>query len=417
MPEPHLMRARVLLEHDRYADAEKELAKALAEAPEHGEAHALMGFVRWRQNRLREAKESLRQAIALDPDEPLPHRLLGLLHCGEENLIEAKRCAEKLLELAPQDPESFLLRAYAYVVEDNAQEALRTADAGLALDPEHEDLLNLKSRVLNQLGRRKEATAVAEQSLSRAPDSADAHAAKGMALLYRGRIKEAQSLFRESLRLNPEDEEAKSGLVEAIKARNPIYRVLLAYFIWMAGLDGRVRTALIIALYFVARALRAVAEQMQGTGATVIWVLLGLYIAFVALTWLGGPLFNLMLRLHPIGWQALTRQERYASDVFGLSMLAGLILAGLGWLFAQPPLMLIGGFCALMGVVASVAMGQTERPRRTVMVVTGSIMLIAGGAAIVCGVMGIASAAAVAGLVFFLALIVYMFSPTINLSA
>ena len=56
----------------------------------------------------------------------------------------------------------------------------------------------------------------------------------------------AMEHFREALRLDPEMEWARAGIVEAMKARNFVYRWMLAYFLWMARLDSRVRWGLVI---------------------------------------------------------------------------------------------------------------------------------------------------------------------------
>src|SRR6185295_5916341 len=83
----------------------------------------------------------------------------------------------------------------------------------------------------------------------------------GWALLHAGDAKRALEHFREALRLDPELEFARAGVVEALKARNPIYRVMLLYFLWMARLSGRTRWGIILGGYFGFRMLRTWADE------------------------------------------------------------------------------------------------------------------------------------------------------------
>ena len=56
----------------------------------------------------------------------------------------------------------------------------------------------------------------------------------------------ADTRVREALRIAPENEYARHGLVEALKARHLVYRMMLAYFLWMARLSSKARWAVVI---------------------------------------------------------------------------------------------------------------------------------------------------------------------------
>ena len=76
----------------------------------------------------------------------------------------------------------------------------------------------------------------------------------------RGDFRGALEHFREALRLNPSLEWARAGLVEALKARYPVYGLLLRYFLWMSTLSRRAQWAVILGACSF-RALRAVATN------------------------------------------------------------------------------------------------------------------------------------------------------------
>ena len=64
-----------------------------------------------------------------------------------------------------------------------------------------------------------------------------------MGVLHQAQPKAALEHFREALRLDPNLQYAQAGIVEALKARNPIYRWMLGYFLWMGRLSDRAKWA------------------------------------------------------------------------------------------------------------------------------------------------------------------------------
>ena len=67
-------------------------------------------------------------------------------------------------------------------------------------------------------------------SLAHDPENPYTHQARGFALLQQGDAKGALVHFQEALRRDPQSRGARAGLVEALKAQNPLYRVVLAWF-------------------------------------------------------------------------------------------------------------------------------------------------------------------------------------------
>ena len=67
---PHLQRARLLLEQTRYDLAEQELRQALVLEPNDAVAHALLAFCLVHQDKYAEASQESEAAIHLAPDEP-----------------------------------------------------------------------------------------------------------------------------------------------------------------------------------------------------------------------------------------------------------------------------------------------------------------------------------------------------------
>ena len=79
----------------------------------------------------------------------------------------------------------------------------------------------------------RQANATVEASLARDPDNPYTHQAQGFAMLQQGDAKRALKHFQEALRLSPGFEPARNGLLVALRAKNPAYRLLLRFFLWM----------------------------------------------------------------------------------------------------------------------------------------------------------------------------------------
>ena len=203
------------------------------------------------------------------------------------------------------------------------------------------------------------------------------HANQGWARMHAGDFRGALEHFREALRLNPSLEWARAGLVEALKARYPLYGLLLRYFLWMSTLSRRAQWAVILGGLFGFRALRALAANNP---ALVPWItpLLVLYGLFVFFTWTAEPLFNLLLRLNRFGRYALSDEEISASNWVGGAVLA-VLGAGLLYAFTRNPAML--GVVLAGALVVLLVSGVFRCPRgwpRTVMAVyTGAVAFLA----------------------------------------
>ncbi len=331
----HLQRARVLIGQSRYDLAEQELRRALLDDPNHYEPHALLALClsNGPRERLEEAEQAGRRAVHLAPDAPFVHANLAQVLAMGDRLKEARASADEAIRLDPNETWHHAVLATVLYRGQRWQEAADAAMQGLRLDPEDQDCLNLRSAALTNMGRGAEAALAIEAALKQNPMNATAHANSGWTSLRERQYKPALEHFKEALRIDPEHEWAKEGLVEALKARNPIYRILLTYSFWMISMGDRARMFVLIGGYVLYRILLAIADS-QPEVAPFIRPLLYVYAAFVLLTWWGNPLFESLLRLSPYGRYALTPRDRLASNWFLALLTTGLIALTL-WLAAD----------------------------------------------------------------------------------
>ena len=316
-------RAMILHQQRRYGDAERELRQALAADPFNAEMHAMLALCLTELKQYPQATEEAQQAIGLAPDLPFPHYSMAKVMFDRVRYKESLAAVEQALALDAQNPTYLALLSAIRFQLRQWPAALAAAERGLAINPEHERCVNLRAMALVKLGRRDEAGAAIGAALARRPEDALTHANQGWTLLHQGDHRKAMEHFREALRLNPEMEWARAGMVESLKARNPIYKVMLAYFLFMGRLSRRAQWAIIVGGYVGIRAVVALGQQSTGFRPLVLPLIL-LYLAFAIMTWIAYPLFNLLLRLDRFGRYALSVSQTWAANCTGIVLLAAI---------------------------------------------------------------------------------------------
>lgn len=289
--------------------------QALADEPDDASAHALLALGLAQTNQARSAVDEGRRAVALDPELPFAHYALGAALLEYDEVVDAERSARAALRLeASADGHALLGRCL--VQRRRWRDALEEAQRGLQLDAEHTGCANLRALALGSLGRGDEAESVLERTLALDPEDAGTHVSRGWVLLRQAKYDEALESFRTALGLDPSSDVARAGVVEALKARNGLYRVFLRYGLWIGNLDARTRWFILIGLFLLTRTARALLRQ-NPDWAPVLGPALVVYGVFAVSTWLAEPLSNLLLRLNRFGRLVLTRAEITAANLVG----------------------------------------------------------------------------------------------------
>jgi Tfp pilus assembly protein PilF len=326
---PHFERAQLLYHQGRYEQAEESLRRSLTDEPDFALAHALLALCMVERKAWKDATDESERAIGLAPDNPFTHHVYARVML-ERNLVdEAEKAAKQAVELDPYDAELHYTLGAVQMAQRRWPAALEQADEGLRLDAEHIQCANLRAMALVKLGRKGEADHVMKGVLSRDPDDAFSHANQGWTALNQSDPKKALEHFREALRLDPTLEFAQAGMVEALKARYLIYRLMLRWFLWMSSLGRKWQWGIILLLFFGMRVTRQVAAGNPNL-APVLWPIYGILVGFAVLTWLAYPFFNLMLRLNRYGKHMLTRDQKWGANAVGLCLLFSLAVLAYG---------------------------------------------------------------------------------------
>lgn len=330
---PKFLQGVVLYEQGRYDLAEAALRASLADDPGQSEAHAYLALCLYHVDRPEESLREADEAIRSDPASSLGHHARALALQESGRLREAESSAREAIGLAPDVAGHRVLLAGLAIRRCRWGEALEAADEGLTIDPEDDSLRNMRAMALTQLGRKAEAAATLGSALADDPENALTHANQGWTFLHRDDPEAALVHFREALRLDPTSEWARAGIVEALKARHLVYRLLLRFFLWMGRQSGRAQLAVIIGFVFGRSILADVARDHPAL-APWIWPILALSLGFLLLTWVASPVFNFLLQFNRFGRLALTRAERIEANVIGLC--ASLALAGFAAYLIRP---------------------------------------------------------------------------------
>ncbi len=322
----HFQRAFLLYNQGNFEAAAKEFRQTLAEMPEMALAHAFLSLCLSNLDQNKEATEEAQAAIFHDPEESSGHFALAKAFYGRNRFKEAEGALQEAIRLAPHESYHYALLSSLKMQQSDWQGGLDAAEMGLEFEPEDPACNNLKAMALVKLGRKKEAGEALEGALERDPDDAFSHANQGWSYLHEGDPNKALEHFREALRLEPNLEFARLGMIESLKARYWIYRVILGYFLWMSKLSPQARWGVVIGLFFLQSFIASTARANPEL-EPYLDPILKIYLVFVITTWTAEPLSNLLLRLTRLGNMALTKEERVQSNWVGGVVGAALAVA------------------------------------------------------------------------------------------
>lgn len=350
---PHLQRATVLIQQERWELAEEQIRLSLASQPDDSYAHALLAICLTERKQYDAAEAEARQAVHLGPAEDFSHYAHARLLFERNRFKEAAAAIEQAIQCNPTDADYHGLLAAIHFNEKRWQECLTTTENGLQFDPEHIGCNNLRAMALVKLGRRVEAGLTIDAALQRNPDNSDTHANRGWALLESGDRRKALEHFKEALRLEPTNDWARAGIVEALKAANPAYSLALRYFFWMSRLSTRTQWIVVVGGYLGNRILSDVRRSHPNLAPWILPVQIA-YIAFALLTWLADPLCNLLLRLNRYGRLALSEEQTTASNWVGGCLLFSLLGVGI-WAISGFQFLYLLGAIVSFGLALPVA--------------------------------------------------------------
>lgn len=330
--DPRLVQVQILISQKKYTEAGNILRSLLAEAPNDVHYLALLSEVCFQQDKLDEARSIISNAIGLAPDWPHLFYIKARIALHEEKFDEAESLLKQCISLDPNDADFFALLAHSRQVRKKYQEALELANKALEIDAEHLLALNTRSSALLKLNKVEESFQTIEGALREDPTNAYTHANYGWSLLEKGDHKKALQHFKESLKHDPNYAYAQSGMMEALKATNPVYRLFLKYAFFMGNLTAKYQWGVIIGFYVLYRILSGMASANPDLEPYITPITIALAIIAFS-TWIINPISNLFLRFNRYGKFLLDSKEKISSNFVAGSLL--ICLAGIALYFIQ----------------------------------------------------------------------------------
>lgn len=321
-----LSKVEILIQQKKFAEAEKILSDLLTEDSNNIYFLSLLAEVNLQQDKFDKAGSIIDNAIGLSPDDSHLFYIKCRISIQQDKLNDAEKNINQAIELDPYYADYFALLANIKLGRKQFEEALETANRALAIDAENLLALNTRSTALNKLNRSDESFETIEGALREDPNNAYTHANYAWGLLEKGNHKKALEHFKEALSNDPTFDYAQSGMLEALKATNPIYRIFLKYSFFMSNLTAKYQWGVVIGFYIGFKALRTIAKNNEALQP----YLIPLIVAFALIafsTWVIAPISNLFLRFNKYGQLLLDKKEKMSSNFVAISL--GLFLVGL----------------------------------------------------------------------------------------
>lgn len=321
-----LSKVEILIQQKKYAEAEKLLASLLTEDSNNIDYLSMLAEVNLKQDKFDNAMSIIENAIGLSPDSAYLFYIKSRIAIQQDKLTEAENNVNQAIELDSYEADYFALLANIKLSRKKFEEALQTANKALEIDAENLLALNTRSTALNKLNRSEESLETIEGALREDPNNAYTHANYGWGLLEKGNHKQALAHFKEALTTDPSFYYAQSGMLQAIKATNPIYRFFLKYSFFMSNLTAKYQWGVIIGFFLGFRVLKTIASNNEALQPYLIPLIVTLsLIAFS--TWIISPISNLFLRFNRYGELLLDKKEKLSSNFVAISL--GISIIGL----------------------------------------------------------------------------------------
>lgn len=324
MSDQAFQRVELLLQQERYEDAEGILQDLLKNDPDDAVVLSFLAEVKLQADDYLTAHHFIDQSLAITPNNPALHHLKARILIQENRFKEAIDFIEEAIQLDPEDADYHALKALILLQQKKFQESLDAADQALELDAENLLALNMRTSALQKLDRKEDAFITIEGALKEDPNNSFTHANYGWNLLETGDHKKALEHFKQSLQQNPGNEYAQQGMIQAIKAGNLIYRLFLKYSFFMANLTSKYQWGVIIGFFVGVRLLRGLAASNEAMRPFLIPLIILLSLVAFS-TWIITPVSNLLFRLHPYGKYMLDKQEIKSANLVGISLLLAVI--------------------------------------------------------------------------------------------
>jgi tetratricopeptide (TPR) repeat protein len=369
-----------LVADSAFAQAYDRLSQLIREEPFHPAFFALRALVLLDLARPDEARDDVIEALELSDQHPFVQYAAAAVALSRGEVDQAIHAAARAHELAPGYLDAILLEARAHSWAGQWGEVERLATVALEIDHENEQAAVLMALAKNR-DRPGPLDPSAWQTLSaRFPLNSTARTAAGWTRLRSGEIGAARTDFEQALALDPDIPWAREGLALALKARSPVYALLLRYFTWTSELSDRTRNGMVIGAVLGFNLLRYLAQAYPAL-EPLVWPVLIIYGIWLALTWLSDPLLDLTLLARAETRRLVDSDDRRAAILIGTALGLALLLGLAGALTSYSDLLATSLCLVLVTLPIKGAYSAPPSDKRDRLLVVAAVALTLGVAA------------------------------------
>ena len=317
---PILKRVELLLQQDRYKEAEEMVKNYLDDDPSSEYGRYLLAYILFYKGDARGAFQIAEQLREENPSNLAYLELMAEINIKEDEYEAADEKIEILINEDPEDTRYLSMQARSYFAQRRYDSALQYANLTLENDPEDLTALNLKSTISGILGHKEVALNTIEEALESDPENPYTIANHGQQLLAQGKVNEALERFSHALSLNPTNEYAQYGMQQGLKSKFFLYRLFMKYYGLMARLTANGSWAFVIGAYVCYRAILYLSKTMP-----FLLPLVYVIMAFFILSWVINPLMNLYLMTNKYGRHLLDNNEKTMAKLTGGALVLAII--------------------------------------------------------------------------------------------
>ena len=346
-----IQRAEILHDHHRNEEALVLLNEILAEDPNCEEAHYQKTWVLLEiPGHKKEALESIHEAITLDPDFAPYTATKSIVLNRLDRSTEALTAAQTAIAQDPDLPMAWIAKAGALGDKNEWAKAEEAARKALELDPDETTAANLLTLYLRMQGKLDASSENIEDLLSEDAEDPFTHANAGWVALQQGDYAKAEKHCLESLRIDPENEYARSGLLEAYKARSLFYRLYLKWVFFIQKFADKGQWIITIGIYIAYRVLRGAMNSIHPVLGAILGIL---FLIFVFGSWIASGLGHFIILKDRIARLTLKPAEKRDAWAVGGAFCLGLVIVIVGLTLAPIMVAAAGGVLMISSIPAS----------------------------------------------------------------
>ena len=324
MKHPIIQRVEILFNQNRYPEAITELKNYLSQYPDDFLAAYYLASGYLMTNQGVEARGIAQGLFEQNPESNIVLFLLAQVDLLEDRKEEAEEKATQLIQLDPENDDNYLLLAKIKYKQRYLDKAMFNVNKALELNAENIEAHNFRVIIAQQTGATESANESIEEVMAMDPGNVTSMANQGLQLLNQGKVKLALDKFKEALSIEPTNYLAQHGMKEALKSRNPLYKLFYLYQRQISKLGGNKIWFVIIGSYIGLQVLNRAADNAEGLLKVVLTAIVIIIISLFLLSWIINPMMNLILFTNKYGLVLLTEKDKTMAKATGLSLIFAL---------------------------------------------------------------------------------------------